>query len=380
MKCPFCKSALTTTYICKGCGADLVILKHLEEGRKKKRIETTSLKSAEPHFTSTQITATQITATQISEVEVPDLSESSWSSDNLTAEDTFHSEMSALSSESLESINTITDFSQAQEIFSFDGYTELHLDNALSPEVRNEIETLFDQLFLSLSDQPCVPQSEITSTDLILRERTEQLDLLFELLHGSFSSSQAKQENEETQNFESKLVKSLPKIVLPEEQVAALLQTNCENLQTSPKDSRNERYIAPSALNSILATIVDLVLSQVLTLFGLFIYGGSSILREPSLSTIPDQIFSITIFLALLVPSFCFFKAAFFLSIGSTPGCFITGIKPVSLDGSKPTRYCLVLLSFTAPFIRLFTIPIFLTKRGTNFLIKLTEVRYTVEK
>jgi hypothetical protein len=375
MECPFCKSALTTTYICKGCGADLVILKHLEEGRKKKKIETTSLKSAELHFAGTQITGTQI-----SEVEVPELSESSSSASYLTTEETFFPETSYLSAENIESINSITDFSQEQEISSFDIDTELHLDNALSPEVRNEIETLFDQLFLSLSDQPYVPQSEITSTDLILRERTEQLDLLFELLHGSFSSPQAKQENEETQNSESKQVKSSPKIVLPKEQVAALLQTNSENLQTSQKDRRNELYIAPSALNSILATIVDLVLSQVLTIFGLFIYGGSSIIREPTLSTIPDQIFSITIFLTLLVPSFCLYKAAFFLSIGSTPGCFITGIKPIALDGSKPSRYRLVLLSFTAPFIRLFTIPIFLSKRGTNFLLKLAEVRFTVEK
>ena len=365
MECPFCKSALTKTYICKGCGADLVILKHLEEVRQKKSTGANLLKSAAPHFTVTQST---------------EINESSWSAHKLTTEETLQTETSSLSAANPESFIPITDSDQEQENHSSDINTEIVLDDALSTEVRHEIETLFDQLFLSISDKLCVPQSEITSDDLILRERTEQLELLFELLHGSFSSLQPEQESEEIEKSESKLAKSSPRILLPKESLTPLLRTNSDNSQTSSRDNKNELFSSPSAINSIVAAIVDLVLSQVMTLLGILSYERFSLLREPNFATIPGQIFSITILLALFVPSLCLYKAAFFASIGSTPGFLITGIKPIGLDGSKPTRFRLILFSFTAPFVRFFTSPFFLSNRGAKFLIKLTEVRFTVDK
>jgi len=361
MECPFCKSALTTTYLCKKCGADLVILKNLEEGRKKKKIGISSLESAALNYSTTQ---------------VPEKGDPSWSAPQLETKEQFQPETVSFSTESVEAIISILDENQKEAFLNFDLNTDqVPPESTLSPEVLNEIEILFDQLYLTFSDNLPVPQNEISSADLILRERTEQLDLLFDLLHGSFSSPQPKQEKEETQSSEIKPKKSSPRIEFPKEQLESPLWNSSDNLPNRAKEPQNERRIEPSALNLIIATIVDLALSQVFTIFGLLIYEGFFILKEPTLTTIADQIFCFTIFLALFVPSFCLYRAACFLFIGLTPGCFITGIKPIALDGSKLSRYRLVLLSFTAPLVRLLTIPFFLTNRGTKFLTKLTEVR-----
>jgi hypothetical protein len=336
-------------------------LKNLEEGRKKKKIGISSLESAALNYSTTQ---------------VPEKGDPSWSAPQLETKEQFQPETVSFSTESVEAIISILDENQKEAFLNFDLNTDqVPPESTLSPEVLNEIEILFDQLYLSFSDNLPVPQNEISSADLILRERTEQLDLLFDLLHGSFSSPQPKQEKEETQSSEIKPKKNSPRIEFPKEQLESPLWNSSDNLPNRAKEPQNERHIEPSALNLIIATIVDLALSQVFTIFGLLIYEGFFILKEPTLTTIADQIFCFTIFLALFVPSFCLYRAACFLFIGLTPGFFITGIKPIALDGSKPSRYRLVLLSFTAPFVRLLTIPFFLTNRGTKFLTKLTEVR-----
>lgn len=298
MECPFCKSAIATTYRCEGCGADLHILRQLKDIRARS--------GHHPAHIPDQISPSDETR------------------------DHGLSETSTFESSGDESADNV--FFGGEQL-PVDLASEVPSSAPLSSFKSNEVDSLFDQLFASLSETNPMTQTEISAADVIIKERTEQVDLLFELLQGSLVSPDLTREKVKPESSIKLSGKNSPRINFSHAAPEQFFTTIRENQPPSVPSSEQEQHVTPSVLNRWLAGLIDGVLSQLPLFAALVIQYDFSLLRAPTLATVADDLFCLSLLFFFLVPSFLFFRGAFVFFVGSTPGRFITGIHPM-----KPVR------------------------------------------
>lgn len=294
MECPFCKSAVATTYRCEGCGADLHILRQLKDIRARSGHHTAQF--------ANQISPSDGTRDR-------ELSETSTfeSSGDELADNVFFGE----------------------EQLPVDSASEVPSAAPLSSLKSNEVDSLFDQLFASLSETNPVTQTEISAADVIIKERTEQVDLLFELLQGSLVSPDLTREKVKPESSIKLSGKNSPRINRSHAAPEQFFTTIRENQPPSVPSSEHEQHVTPSALNRWLAGLIDGVLSQLPLFAALVIQYDFSLLRAPTLATVANYMFCVSLLIFFLVPSFLLFRGAFIFFVGWTPGHFITGMRPM---------------------------------------------------
>jgi hypothetical protein len=294
MECPFCKSVIATTYRCEGCGADLHILRQLKDIRARSGHDPAPIAD---HISPSD--------------ETPD-----------------HelSETSTFESRGDESADNVFFAEEQLPVDSAPGFPSL---GPFSSFKLNEVDSLFDQLFASLSETSPMTQTEISAADVIIKERTEQVELLFELLQGSLVSSDLAREKVKTESSIKLSGKNSPRINFSNAAPEQFFTTIRENHPSPVPPSEQEQHVTPSALNRWLAGLIDGVLSQLPLFAALVIQYDFSLLRAPTLATVADDLFCLSLLIFFLVPSFLFFRGAFVFFVGSTPGRFITGIHPM---------------------------------------------------
>lgn len=264
---------------------------------------------------------------------------------------------------------------------------------------RSEINPLFYKLYDSLAESPEPLNREIELTDLVVRERSERLDLLFHLLDESVSPVAVKREFVELPRIppESKtatspeLQRTLSQAV--QESISADRVTgeaspslwSQPGIEASlPIEILRLRAPSPSRLACLLAAVTDLLMSETLVAIFLSMSGVVLPFHRPQLITIADDLYSATLLVAFLLPSFCAYRAILLLTTGTTLGYLIYGITPISRDGHTPSRLQLILRAVVSPVVGLLSAPFafFGAKRdlsGTR-LIKTTQELVLKEK
>lgn len=243
----------------------------------------------------------------------------------------------------------------------------------------SEIDTLFTQLYESVAKSDCAPKDEIKLTDIIVRERSEQLDLLFHLLDESLSPTGKERGLSEVTTMPSEgrsLISPAPRnpLVHPQQSAEVFdqgLKGEAKPIKSGPTTTpppilQTLRAHAPSASRLIctLAILTDLIISETLVATVLNLSGIALPLHRPQLATIADDVSSLTLLLALLLPGFCAYRAILLLTTGTTVGYAVYGITPVSLDGRAPSRFQLVVRALVSPVVGLLTAPLALFQRS----------------
>lgn len=247
------------------------------------------------------------------------------------------------------------------------------LEDRLVPDQLSEIEALFTALTDSLAESTAPSTHEIRLTDLIVRERSERLDLLFHLLDESLSPLGEKREFVELPNMPPKSEPLIsPELRQTLSQALQEVSASEQGFEGRTKERRSHpiaegplplemlRARAPSASRFIcaLAMLTDLIISETVVAIALSVSGVSLPLHQPQLITIADDLFSLTLLVAFLLPGFCLYRALLLLATGTTPGYMVYGITPVSLQGHCPSRFQLILRAVVSPVLGLLTAPL----------------------
>ncbi len=227
----------------------------------------------------------------------------------------------------------------------------------------SSIGYLFDALLASLAEHDATAPQELVLSDLIVRERSEQVDLLFDLLEQSLAHpdkidqpSFGVQYHRQNDPAEPRLLHTSPELAHASEIVANLpSQSSASATVAEPRIPKTipVRLKTAHLQARLTATATDLTVTIFLLATVLALTGASVPLVKPELIALPDATFSTILFLALLGPTFCLCRTVSLLLWGTTPGFLVSGTRLVTNQKALPLRRYLFIYALTSPIIAL---------------------------
>lgn len=194
-----------------------------------------------------------------------------------------------------------------------------------------------------------------------MRERSEQVDLLFDLLEQSLAYpdkseqlSRGVQYHHQNEFAEPRVLHTSPELAHASELIAHIPAQKFASATVA--DARLPKTV-PARLKTaplqarLTATATDLMITSIFLATVLALTGAPIPLFKPELMALPDATFSTTLFLTLLGPAFCLYRTVPLLLWGTTPGFLVSGTRLVTDQEALPLRRYFLIFALTSPII-----------------------------
>jgi hypothetical protein len=253
---------------------------------------------------------------------------------------------------------------------------------SLAPAPADADPELFDQAFASLEGSSTARENFFSSTDLVLRERSEKVDVLFHLCDESLRDPEATEQYVELDTraevqptISTELQASLAAVAAAAGPLAFSKARRAAKQLAKGQISEEDAYTAFREAPDIgMGTVLSAFFSDAVAAGGLLVValrnlGATVPFGILSYETAAPDIFALSTFLLVLPLAVTGYRALFAATVRTTPGYLINGLRPITLSGGPPSRFSLVkrvLASFICTPFCLLSQTLRILDRATN--------------